>query len=210
MLERHLDFGYFASTLQKRVISNGYQLAPAEAPMGTRLLPIRFGYLGLLHPNKGIELLLDSATQLPEGSWSLMIAGEGFTKEYERYLHAKYKMPAIKFLGYVNPEVFLSEVDVLVAPSLWNESFGMVVIEAYAHGMPVIASDRGGLSELVEEGNTGFLVDPERPRELTAKMKRYIDRPNLVDDMRPACLRKAKGFSPERMVEQYLDTYATL
>lgn len=208
MLARHLEFGYFGATQEKRVVPNAYHLEPPEPPPRARSLPIQFGYLGLLHPNKGLETLLESATRLPKGTWSLKIAGRGHTK-YERYLHEKFESPAIRFVGRVEPETFLSEVDVLVVPSLWNESFGMVVIEAYAHGVPVIGSDRGGISELVEAGVTGYLFDPARPGDLITKMERYVDRPDLVDDMRPACLRRARSFSSQQMIEQYLDAYAT-
>jgi glycosyltransferase involved in cell wall biosynthesis len=111
-------------------------------------------------------------------------------------------------LGYTKPEDFFRRIDVLVVPSLWHEPFGRVVIEAYAHGVPVIASNRGGLPELVEQAQTGFLFNPNRPDDLTVKLQRCIDKPRIIDDMRPACLRMAKGFLPDVIVEQYLKVYS--
>ena len=208
VLERHLRFGYFADTSNKSVIPNAYRVESAELRSGTRSRPpIRFGYLGSLHPNKGLEVLLEAATQLPEGTWSLDVAGRGFTA-YERYLHATYKrMPAIKFLGYVSPEVFFRELDVLVVPSLLTETFGRVVIEAYAHGVPVIGSSRGGIPELIENEDTGYLIDPGHPRDLTMRMQQLINNPAIIENMRPNCLNRAKHFLPENVRERYLEIY---
>jgi glycosyltransferase involved in cell wall biosynthesis len=207
ILERHLEFGYFADTPRKRVVPNACQEAPAPPALDTRSLPVWFGYLGQLHPTKGVEMLLGSAVQLPAGSWGLSIAGRGYTN-YELYLRGRHRTSAIKFLGHTKPEDFFRRIDVLVVPSLWHEPFGRVVIEAYAHGVPVIASNRGGLPELVEQAQTGFLFNPNRPDDLTVKLQRCIDKPRIIDDMRPACLRMAKGFLPDVIVEQYLKVYS--
>jgi glycosyltransferase involved in cell wall biosynthesis len=206
ILERHLELGYFTATPEKRVIPNAYQAGPASLPAKRRSPPVRFGYLGMLHPVKGIERLLEAVAQLQEGTWSLSVAGRGRTA-YECDLRTRYKTLGVEFLGHVDPETFFPEIDVLVIPSLVRESFGRVVIESYAHGVPVIGSTRGGILELVEEGRTGFLCDPDRAGDLAARLQRYIDRPTMINAMRPICLEKANGFLPETIVEQYLDTY---
>jgi glycosyltransferase involved in cell wall biosynthesis len=205
ILERHLELGYFAATPERRVIPNAYQVRPTNLSVKRRSPLVRFGYLGMLHPVKGIEGLLEAVVQL-QGSWSLSVAGRGRTA-YERDLHTRYKRPGVKFMGHVDPESFFPEIDVLVLPSLVRESFGRVIIESYAHGVPVIGTTRGGILELVEEGRTGFLFDPDRAGDLAARMQRYIDNPTMINDMRPVCLEKANDFLPENITEQYLETY---
>jgi glycosyltransferase involved in cell wall biosynthesis len=208
ILERHLRYGYFGRVSTKRVIPNPYQAeSPARKPYGVHSLPIRFGYLGQLNTNKGIELLLDNISRLREGTWRLSVAGRGLNA-YESYLHEGYVNPAIRFLGYTRPAAFFSGTDVLVIPSLLRESFGRVIIEAYAYGVPVIGSNRGGVPELIEEGRTGFLFNPDLPEELVERAERFIDRPSTIDEMRDACLRKAGGFLPRSVTETYLDLYA--
>lgn len=207
ILKRHLEFSYFAATPEKRVIPNSYEAQPHAAPSGERTPHIRFGYLNHLNANKGIELLLRNATRLPEGAWALNIAGKGFAA-YDSRLRARHETPDVKFMGYVRPGDFFPEIDVLVAPSVLRESFGRTVIEAYAHGVPVIGSDRGGIPELIEEGSTGLLFDPDRPGDLAAKMRRFIENPAMIETMRPECLRKARGFLPENVVDEYLGLYA--
>jgi glycosyltransferase involved in cell wall biosynthesis len=208
-LERHLEFGYFATTPNKRVIFNSYEVgatAPSLDTQYTRFLPVRFGYLGRLLPLKGLEELLESVRRLPEGSWSLDVAGRGYAT-YERYLQTKCTTSAIRFLGLVEPKAFFRQIDVLVVPSVWHDPLPTVIIEACAHGVPVIGSSRGGIPELIEEQNTGFLFDPDRPGDLRAKMQRYIDEPAMVDIMRSACLKKAEGFLTENILKQYLNVY---
>ncbi len=206
VLERHLGSGYFATTPKKKIIHNTYPMESAVLPSEERSLPIRFGYLGRLVADKGLEMLLESVAQLPEGTWNLDVAGRGLAA-YERYLHARYKASSIRFLGHVRPEVFFSEIDVLVVPSVWNDPSPRVFSEAYAHGVPVIGSRRGGIPELVEEGRSGFLFDPGCPADLTAKMRWYVDNPHVIPRMQLACRRKAESARPEDTVEQYLEVY---
>ena len=205
-LERHLRFGYFAATPKKRVIYNIHQIDTAPS-LNTHSLPIRFGFLGRLDPTKGLEVLLDSAIHLPSTTtWSLDIGGRGLAK-YERYLRAKYRMPTIKFSGYVEPEGFFEQIDVLVVPSLWHDPSPRVINEAYARGVPVIGSSRGGIPELVADGYTGFIFNPDYPGDLMAKMQRFVSEPRLIDSMGTACLAKAESFRPSNIIEQYLQVY---
>jgi glycosyltransferase involved in cell wall biosynthesis len=208
VLERHLRFGYFGATPKQGVIYPTYRAGSTTPLSETRSWPIRFGYLGQIVAAKGLEVLLKAVVRLPEGSWSLDVAGRG-PAAYERQLRARYEVPAIRFLGYVRRlEVFFPEIDVLVVPSVWNDPSPRVISEAYAYGVPVVGSKRGGIPESIEEGHTGFLFDPDRPEDLTVKMRRYVHKPDIVTRMRLACLRKAKSVSLEGAIDQYLEVYA--
>jgi glycosyltransferase involved in cell wall biosynthesis len=169
---------------------------------------MRFGYLGRISPEKGVEVLLEAASKLPlVPPWTLELGGRGSAK-YIRFLRSKYRVPATTFLGQVKTASFFSRIDVLVAPSVWYEPFGRTVIEAYAHGSSVIGSDRGGIAELIEDGHTGHLFDPTDPDNLTAKMQHCIDKPNFVVDMQQRVLEKSRSFLPEDIAHQYLEVYA--
>ena len=168
--------------------------------------PLRFGYLGRLHPTKGIELLLRSLINHAGKRWELWIAGRG-SSEYETQLKGACTLPNVRYLGFVRSEEFLASVDVLVVPSVWDEPFGMVVIEAYTQGAPVIASCRGGLAEIIEEGKTGFMFDPRGSSSLEEILGRVIAEPAVLTDMRDRVLEKAREFSLQRMVDDYIDVY---
>ena len=107
--------------------------------------------------------------------WELWIAGDGVDenslKEQSKRLNLENK---VKFLGKVPhnkvPET-LQKMDVFVVPSIWEcESFGVAAVEAAACGLPVIASNIGGLPEVVIHNETGFLVAPKKAVEIADKI----------------------------------------
>ncbi|MCX7680015.1 MAG: glycosyltransferase, partial [Spirochaetes bacterium] len=117
---------------------------------------------------KGIENLLRAFVDL-EDNFALCIAGKG-AAEYEEYLQQKYSHGKITWLGYINQEDFFSRIDVLVVPSIWYENLPTVIIEACNHGIPVIASNIGGIPELVKDGVNGFLCEYNNIEDLKKKM----------------------------------------
>ncbi|TDA70346.1 MAG: glycosyltransferase [Clostridia bacterium] len=208
LLGRHLEAGYFPNALVRRVIVNAYE-APKTA--GERALvkgarPLRLGYLGRLHPAKGVELLLSAVNEFKDGHVEVWLGGTG-NIEYENHLRSRFSSSSIRYLGFVKPEDLLRQVDVLVVPSLWHEPLGRTVFEAYAYGVPVIAARRGGIPEIVEEGKTGFIFDPDRPEYLSRVIELFLENPRLTEQMKPTCLAKARDFEPGKILEQYLDLY---
>lgn len=169
ILERHLQNRRFAGVGVRAVIPNarrGKVAAPrAIAPEGK----LRFGFIGTLAPAKGVEFLLEAYASLPPGGHSLQVAGRG-EPEYERHLQARASTDIV-FMGNVVAADFFPAIDVLVVPSLWQEPLGMVIVEAFMHGVPVLASRVGGIPELVEEGRNGWLFDSTSPGELSARMR---------------------------------------
>ncbi|WP_263261182.1 glycosyltransferase family 4 protein [Pseudomonas sp. RIT-PI-S] len=142
-------------------------LPPAE-PAPT---PVRFGYMGTLSEQKGLSWLIREFQALAFPA-TLEIAGRG-QADYEAQLKALAgDAPNIRFVGYQSPEHFYRHLDVAVVPSMWNEPFGLVAVEACAHSVPVIASCRGGLPEVVEDGVNGLLCYPEEPASLGKAMAR--------------------------------------
>lgn len=117
------------------------------------------GFLGRIEKSKGVDELL--AALSGEGI-SVAIAGEGSLRDS---LEKKY--PDVKFLGLISAEVFFSKIRVLVAPSLWAEPFGRVILEAVNFGIPVIASEKGGMLE--SKGRPGAVIigiDPKNLNEI--------------------------------------------
>lgn len=90
------------------------------------------------------------------------------------------------------------------------EPFGRVVIEAYAHGVPVIVSNRGGLPEIVEEGRTGHIFEPDDPSALRSLLERFVEQPELARLMAPDCLNKSRDFLSKHIAEKYIEIYTRL
>jgi len=127
-------------------------------------------YAGRLCAEKGFLFLIRVWKTL---TVSLRVAGEGpLSKElYEK------KGSAVQLLGYLGSEKLSQEMGAarfLVMPSLTYETFGMVIVEAFAHGLPVIASRQGAMAEIVEDGVTGLHFNPGDADDLAAKV-RWMD-----------------------------------
>jgi D-inositol-3-phosphate glycosyltransferase len=95
-----------------------------------------------------------------------------------------------------------------VAVPSYNESFGLVAVEAQASGTPVVAAAVGGLTTVVEDGVSGLLVDTHEPRDWAASLRRLIDDPALVERLGAGALAHAQEFSWERTAERTLEAYA--
>ena len=89
----------------------------------------------------------------------LDIAGRG-KLDYESKLKAMADPSKVSFLGYCDSDEFMQSIDVLVVPSLWAEPFGLVAVEGCANNLPVIASNMGGLPEIIRDEYNGLLCSP--------------------------------------------------
>lgn len=148
ILRHHQKFGYFSNTKVSAVIPNSVE--PIEHSVRKEQNKC-IGYIGRLSPEKGIELMIESFLNSRHVGTKLLIAGNG-NKDYEKSLKDKYCNDDIVFCGKCKPEVLFASIDLLIVPSLWNEPFGRVVIEAYSAHVPVLMANNGGLAELVEDG----------------------------------------------------------
>lgn len=125
-------------------------------------------YFGRLSKEKGIDTLLKAHHCLHEDT-PLKIVGTG---PLEKELRPKY--PNVHFLGFKNGEELneiISFSSFVIVPSEWYENCSMVILEAMAHGKPIIASRIGGIPEQVEDGETGLLFEAGSVRDLAEKMK---------------------------------------
>ena len=206
LLREHLAEGYFSTTGLRQVIHNSYSPDGDPLPGRADAKGLRIGYLGRFFETKGVELLIDSVTRGLDESTRLLLAGAG-EPGYEQGLRDRCAgVPGkVTFLGVVPPRELFAQIDVLAVPSLWREPFGRIVIEANAWGIPVVASQRGGLPEIVDDGVTGFLFDPDHEGELARTLRGLT--PARCAAMRGACVDKARAFLPETIAEQYETLY---
>lgn len=119
------------------------------------------GYLGRLEPAKGTTWLVQQLASYPGvENIELLIAGEG-DPAYVEQLKALSGNLEIHCLGHTDPQAFFQQIDLLMVPSLWDEPFGRVLIEAARFGVSTIASDRGALPELVQTLGRGYIYSPD-------------------------------------------------
>ena len=168
--------GYFSSDAIFKVVHNAFIHGDRaiEAPRRTPDGKIRFGFIGKLDKSKGIELLLEAFTESASPGWELHIAGPG-NAAYIKTLRDSYAREGIVFHGVMEQDDFYRSIDVLVVPSIWNDTLPGVVFEGLAYGLPVIGSNRGGIPEMITDGWNGILFNPDRPEELRKAMYKMCD-----------------------------------
>jgi glycosyltransferase involved in cell wall biosynthesis len=169
---------------------------------------VRFLFLGSLQPHKGVGVVLEAFRRTPTTRATLDIAGAGAMAGACR--EAAGRDPRIRFHGFVtgaDKERLLGSADVLLFPSLCWEVVGLVMMEAFASGLPVIASRTGGIPEFVEEGRTGVLVEPGNAAALAAQIERWAEDRDSIEAMREACRSYAARFTWARTIGQLLEVY---
>jgi len=143
-------------------------------------------YVGRLSPEKGLATLL-SAWEDTNVRYPLKVVGDGPDSHLVQAACGRHRN--IEWLGELPAkEVYdlMGRAAALVVPSEWHEIFGRIVIEAYAKGTPVIASNIGALAELVEDGKTGFLFDAGNVGSLVDCLKKAVAGADILRGQRPA------------------------
>ena len=134
-------------------------------------------YVGRLVAEKGVWPLLD-AFERQKSAATLKIIGEGPSRaDLEASVAERGLQHRVTFTGFIPHERLRGELlaaAALVAPSIWQEPLGLVLFEALACGLPVIASAVGGIPEVVKDGDNGLLVPPGDPVQLAAAIDRAI------------------------------------
>ncbi|MGI8623452.1 MAG: glycosyltransferase family 4 protein [Solirubrobacteraceae bacterium] len=164
---------------------------PAPRPWAEDGRPV-IGYVGRIEPRKGTLDLVAAAPAIREripGARIVLVGDDPYDSAPD-YLAAVRASTEVEHLEWVeNAPGLMRHLDVLVSPSL-QEPFGTVLSEAMAVGTPVVATRVGGLAEVVEEGVTGLLVEPERPDALAEAIARvYSERATMGAAGRVAACR---------------------
>jgi len=176
---------------------------------------VRFAYVGRLVPLKGLPVLVRAAKSLRDQGYlfRLKFIGDGPQgKELQSMVRELQLEEMVEFTGFVTGDRLCSElmdVSAVIMPSIWEETAGLAAIEQMMRGQLVIASDIGGLGEVV--GDTGLKCIAGDATSLADCMKRVLDQPDIVERMgRAARARALSLFRQDNMVEVYLKHYEDL
>jgi glycosyltransferase involved in cell wall biosynthesis/ubiquinone/menaquinone biosynthesis C-methylase UbiE len=174
---------------------------------------LRIGYIGTIHSQKGLRVLLEAFAKLPRSdSVTLRVCGR--LSSHPNYAVETYGLtagdPRVNFAGSFPNERMpaeLAKMDVLVVPSTWYENTPLVIYSALAAGIPVVASNLGGMAEVVRHEENGLLFEPGDAEDLARQLQRLIEEPGLL-----AKLGENAGTQQtvEDSVDEMLDLYARL
>ena len=135
-----------------------------------------FLYSGRLAPEKGVKFLIESLKHLKEFNVKLKVTGllEEDSTGIASIIEENNLSDYIDFVGFKKKDELqelIANSIAVVCPAIWYENMPNVVLEAYAFGKPVIASNIGCFSELIEDGKTGYLFEPKNAEQLSQKLK---------------------------------------
>jgi len=165
-------------------------------------------FVGRLSSEKGIDTLLSAWQQLP-GNTKLKIVGDG--PMAGRVSQAMNDDPRIEWVGRRTKEEvdrLIHKASCLIIPSICYETFGRAIIEAYVHGVPVIASRHGAMAELVRHGETGLLFDAGDATKLREAVELAFRDPDKLRQMRREARREFERlYTADANYELLIGTY---
>ncbi|MBU4380828.1 glycosyltransferase family 4 protein [Candidatus Parcubacteria bacterium] len=196
------------------VIDNGVDIEKFKCRMTNVKLrsndkkEMRLLTVGRVVKEKGLEVLFESLESLKElGSLRLTIVGGGSDLEYFKSLAKTLALP-VDFVGEVTNEEtvkYYQQADVFVLPTLRQEGFPMVLAEAMASGLPIIASRVGGIPSAIVSGENGILVTPASQEGLSNAIRQLAENPKLQETLSENALIASKEkYSQQTMVKKYL------
>jgi glycosyltransferase involved in cell wall biosynthesis len=164
---------------------------------------LRVGYMGQIAPHKGVHTLFEAVRRMPEAALTVKAYGDdshfpGYTRRLRRIAKIDERLTLAGTYRCTDVSQVLRELDVIVVPSVWYENSPNVILEAFAHRTPVVASDLGGMVELVRDGGNGLLFAPSNAHDLARQLERLLKDPGLLPALRA-------GISPVKSMVQEMD-----
>jgi phosphatidyl-myo-inositol alpha-mannosyltransferase len=192
------------------IVPNGVDIE--SAPQGPKPASdhLRLLFVGRAEERKGLPILISAFEALIEHVPTRLTVVGADPEEVERRIADPEVFEHVDVLGKVSHGVLwraLGEADVLVAPSLAGESFGMVLIEAMAAGTPVVASRIAGYSDVVHNGRDGVLVPPADPQSLAEELQLLWHEPERRAAMGAAGRESARRYAWPRVAAEVSDVY---
>jgi len=174
-------------------------------------------YAGRVTEEKGVHRVveamryIDNAIFLIVGRGSYCRVKTPYYKSLEEMVKKYDLKEKVKFIGYVEPDnmkEYYSIADLVVLPCTIYESLSRMLLEACSYGIPIIASNVGGNSEIVEDGKNGILLKTLETEELVKAIKYILENPRIYEEMSKYCKEKVKReFSPEKVGKELLEEY---
>ncbi len=167
-------------------------------------------FAGKLTKYKGVNFLVKAASKI---HGEILIVGNGPERESLETIVAERKLTNVRFLGHVGDQTdrlieLYSRADVFIAPSIWDEPLGLVILEAMACETPVVVTRKGGIPLAVKEGKNGLFIKPRHVNHLAETVNKLLD----DEEMRKKMGKKAReiavnNFSWEMIGEKFINIY---
>lgn len=212
-LDAFLDAGLFKKNIDSVAVPNAIDYDTSDLQECIRMKMnrkegrIKFAYLGRYSPEKGVDWLIKVFAKANKDKSELHLFGKG--KLENKTLQIIADMPNIYNHGFYAEEKLMESLkscDVVIAPSLWDEPFGRIILDAYKAACPVIITNRGGMPEVVVNGKTGIILENESDEELRNAIEHFYDR-GSIRELIPNIAARIQQYSIEAQIETFMGLY---
>ncbi|MBM6820167.1 glycosyltransferase family 4 protein [Clostridium saudiense] len=210
------DNGYFKNAKCTRCVVNSIEYSNDELINNIKFQEkkqgeiINFLFVGRLLELKGLKKLVEEFKKIKDKNIRLIICGDGNLRKY--ILDSEVEDSRIIYKGKLT-QAELKNIymisDVLIVPSIWDEPFGRVVIEGNYYGMPVIASNRGGIPEIIDTLNGGISYNSEDNYELRNAIIKLSNR-DLYSGFRQSIINNMYNYDISQQIENFISIYRKL
>ena len=214
VLQRHLDHEQFPNA-RGEVVHNAGPPPVDPPPRRADRDELHLVYLGQLDAHKGVRLLLDVLEPWFEDSTRpplrVSFAGAGPMESEVRSFCGRWSRRA-HFAGFVADAAkdhFLRDADALIVPSIWNDNFPRVMLDAFRYALPVIGARRGGIPEVVEHERNGLIVEPTVD-DVRVAVERLAGDPDERLRLGARAHEDARKYQLERQVTHFEEIYRAL
>ncbi len=174
---------------------------------------ITFGYIGTVQYHKGVHVMVEGFRKTRQGNIRLQIWGgchheEEYQKSIARIAEQDPRIELKGIYNYNDVEEILKTIDVVIVPSIWYENAPLTITTSLAYGIPVITSNIGGMSEMIEDGINGFTFRVGDSRALSKRISTIAENPSLIStfkrNIRYPIRTEEEAFNTELIYRQLL------
>ena len=168
-------------------------------------------YVGGLSRHKGIHILIDAFKELNYKNVRLHIVGKG--ADEDKFKKNSMSDQRIIFHGFKTGEElinFYRRMNVTVVPSIWYEPFGLIIIESFKYGTPVIGSRVGGIPEIIKDGYNGFLFEAGNVDELKSVLENMIKNPSELKRLESGAFESVKRYGMDKHIRKLEELYKSV
>ena len=203
----------FLKAESQRVFAHPYEVPAAKSLLNyqtenkVETLPLKkpvFLFVGRVIPRKGLHLLLEACLFLKKQgyeNYTLLIVGDGEQRPELEAFCQKYQLHGcVQWTGqvdYQDVNSYFQAADVFILPTV-EDTWGVVTLEVMLFGKAVLCSVGAGSSELVINGENGYVFDPHQPEKLAQLMQKFINEPDLAQEMGEQSRQMIAAYTPEK------------
>jgi phosphatidylinositol alpha-mannosyltransferase len=173
-------------------------------------------FVGRLEPRKGLINLLKSIPLIKNFSsrdYRLIVVGNGILTKYYKSRIPREVTGKVFFVGDISFEdlpKYYKTAHVFCSPATYGESFGIVLIEAMAAGLPIVAGNNEGYRKVISDGVNGVLVDPEQPLQIAQAIGKILQSDKLRTQLSDASRKDAEKYNWSRIVSEIDSVYSNI